>query len=50
VQALVGDGRGDGGTWRIARRKLELLSTQPDAPITAGVTLLRSVLNLADWS
>jgi len=35
------------GTWRIARRKLDLLSTQPEVPMTPGVTLVHSVLDLA---
>ena len=38
------------GAWRIARRKLDLLSTQPEVPMTPGVTLVNSVLDLADWS
>ena len=42
--------RNDGGTWRIARRKLRLLSAQQEAPIADGVNLLQSVLDLADWT
>jgi hypothetical protein len=42
--------RWDGGTWRIARRKLRMLSSQPQAPVPAGYTLLQSVLDLADWT
>jgi hypothetical protein len=37
----------DGGTWRIARRKLALLSSQHQVPIPAGLTLPHSVLDLA---
>jgi hypothetical protein len=40
----------DGGTWRIARRTLRLLSSQPAAAIPAGLTLVQSVLDLADWT
>jgi len=39
-----------GGTWRIARRRLALLSSQHQVPIPAGLTLPHSVLDLADWS
>ena len=42
--------REDGGTWRIARRKLRLLSSQLDAPVPAGYNLVQSVLDLADWT
>ena len=42
--------RSDGGTWRIARRTLRLLSSQPQTRIPAGVTLVQSVLDLADWT
>ena len=42
--------REDGGTWRIARRKLRMLSSQPAAPVPAGYNLLQSVLDLADWT
>jgi hypothetical protein len=42
--------RGDGGTWRIARRRLRLLSSQPGAPIADGYHLVQSVLDLADWT
>ena len=42
--------RDDGGTWRIARRTLRMLSSQPAAPVPAGYTLLQSVLDLADWT
>lgn len=38
----------DGGTWRIARRKLRLLSTQPQVPLPDGYTLVQSVLDLTD--
>jgi hypothetical protein len=37
----------DGDTWRIARRQLRLLSSQPEAPVPAGYTLLQSVRDLA---
>ena len=42
--------REDAGTWRIARRKLRMLSSQPEAPIPAGYSQLQSVLDLADWA
>jgi hypothetical protein len=42
--------RSDGGTWRIARRTLRMLSSQPAAPVPAGYTLVQSVLDLADWT
>jgi len=42
--------REDGGTWRIARRKLRLLSSQPRTPTPSGYTLIQSVLDLADWT
>jgi hypothetical protein len=42
--------RADGETWRIARRRLLLLSSQQQAPIPAGYTLVQSVLDLADWT
>jgi ketosteroid isomerase-like protein len=42
--------RNDGGTWRIVRRKLDLLAHQPAAPLPAGATLPRSVLDLSDWT
>ena len=42
--------REDDGTWRIARRKLRLLSHQPAAPLPAGYSLVQSVLDLADWT
>jgi hypothetical protein len=42
--------RQDGETWRIARRRLRLLSSKPRAPITDGYTLVQSVLDLADWT
>jgi hypothetical protein len=42
--------REDDGTWRIARRKLRMLSSMPDAPVPAGYNLLQSVLDLADWT
>jgi hypothetical protein len=40
----------EGGTWRIARRKLDLLSVQADSPLAPGVTLPHSIGDLADWS
>jgi hypothetical protein len=40
----------DGAGWRIARRKLRMLSSQPDAPIADGYNLMQSVLDLADWT
>ncbi len=39
----------DDGTWRIWRRRLDLLSVQPEGPIAAGVSLPRSITDLADW-
>ncbi len=42
--------REDRGTWRIARRRLRLLSSQPAAPVPAGYTLVQSVRDLADWA
>jgi SnoaL-like domain len=42
--------REDDGTWRIARRKLRLLSHQPAAPLPAGYSQVQSVLDLADWT
>jgi hypothetical protein len=42
--------REDGGTWRIARRRLRLLSSQLAAPLPAGYSLVQSVLDLADWT
>jgi hypothetical protein len=42
--------REDGGSWRIARRTLRLLSSQPGAAVPAGYTLVQSVLDLADWT
>jgi hypothetical protein len=42
--------RSDDGTWRIARRTLRMLSSQPAAPLPAGYTLVQSVLDLADWT
>jgi hypothetical protein len=42
--------REDEGTWRIARRTLRLLSSQPAAPVPTGFTLVQSVLDLADWT
>jgi len=42
--------REDDGTWRIARRTLRMLSSQPQAPVPAGYNLLQSVLDLADWT
>ena len=38
------------GTWRIARRKLDQLSSQHGVPVPAGHTLLQSVLDLNDFS
>ena len=40
----------DGDTWRINRRKLRLLSSQPAVPLPDGYRLVRSVLDLADWT
>jgi SnoaL-like domain len=40
----------DGGTWRIARRKLNVLMDEIGAPIPDGVVMRPSILNLADWS
>jgi hypothetical protein len=40
----------DGGTWRIARRRLALLSSRHQVPIPDGLTLPHSVLDLADWA
>jgi hypothetical protein len=40
----------DGGEWRIARRKLDLLMHEPPATIPVGVTLPNSILDLADRS
>jgi hypothetical protein len=40
----------DGGTWRIARRKLSVLMDEIGAPIPAGVVMRPSILDLADWS
>jgi SnoaL-like domain len=42
--------QGDSGTWRIARRKLRMLSAQPDVPVADGLNLLQSVLELSDWT
>lgn len=42
--------RQDDGDWRIARRTLRLLSTQPRAPLPDGYSLVQSVLDLADWT
>jgi hypothetical protein len=42
--------RSDDGTWRIARRTLRLLSSQPGAALPAGFSLVQSVLDLADWT
>ncbi len=42
--------REDGGTWRIARRKLRLLSGWQQAPLPAGYNLVQSVQGLADWT
>jgi hypothetical protein len=41
---------GEGGEWRIARRKLNVLMSEMAAPIPAGVTMLPSILDLADRS
>jgi hypothetical protein len=40
----------DGGTWRIARRKLNVLMDEIGAPIPDGVVMRPSILDLADWS
>jgi SnoaL-like domain len=42
--------RADGGAWRIARRKLRLLSSQAAVPVPAEYTLVQSVRDLADWT
>ena len=42
--------REDGGTWRIARRTLRLLSSSRGRRFPAGYTLVQSVLDLADWT
>jgi hypothetical protein len=42
--------REDGGRWRIARRKLRMLSDWPQAPLPARYNLVQSVLDLADWT
>jgi hypothetical protein len=42
--------REDGGRWRIARRKLRMLSGWPQAPLPASYNLVQSVLDLADWT
>jgi hypothetical protein len=42
--------REDGGTWRIARRTLRMLSGWQQAPLPPGYTLMQSVLDLADWT
>jgi hypothetical protein len=42
--------RQDGGTWRIARRKLRQLSSQHGVPLEPGYSLMESVLDLSDWT
>jgi hypothetical protein len=42
--------REDRGTWRISRRTLSLLSSQPAAPVPPGYSVRQSVLDLADWA
>jgi hypothetical protein len=42
--------REDDGSWRIARRKLRLLSSWQQAQLPPGYTLMQSVLDLADWT
>jgi SnoaL-like domain len=41
---------GDGGTWRIARRKLNVLMDEIGVPLPAGVVMRPSIHDLADWS
>jgi hypothetical protein len=42
--------REDDGTWRIARRKLRMLSGWQEAPLPDGYNLVQSVQDLADWT
>jgi hypothetical protein len=42
--------REDDGTWRIARRKLRMLSGWQQASLPDGYNLVQSIQDLADWS
>jgi hypothetical protein len=42
--------REDDGEWRIARRTLRMLSSQPQSLLPDGYTLVQSVHDLSDWT